>query len=102
MQDVDFQCGDGPSGVCLLPVVSSAQAVEVGGVCAAVGVGDGVVDVAVDGGLLAAGEAAVPVAGADVADDLGAGPVAVHRWWRGRGLEDVEDPAGRVAGGGWA
>jgi len=53
----------GPVGVVFEAVVASAEGGEVGGVGGSVGVGDGVVEVAVAGGPVAGGEDAGAVAG---------------------------------------
>ena len=72
-----------PAGVGFQPVVVAAQRGQVGFAGGPGGVGDHVVQVALHRGPAAAGEAAVPVAGAHPAGQPGCGPVAARRGRRG-------------------
>lgn len=69
--------------------VKTAQAFQVGGVCGSDRVRDGVVDVSVGGGLVAAGEAAGQVA---AADEIGQGAGREAAGF-GSGLAGVDDLA---------
>ena len=96
---VGFLC-DAPRGGVFERVVSAAQVREVAeGGCAAVGVVDGVVDVAAVDGLSASGESAVHVSHPEGALQLLGGRVSVDREHRARDrVRQDAVPSGAAAG----